>query len=91
MAPGYDLTFNEEPSGEHSLDVDGKGKAITRADLNALAVDAGIRVATANEVIDAVAEAAGSLAQRALSWPIRAQTVTSLVRPVESCRKLMGI
>lgn len=90
VAPAYDLTFNEGPSGEHSLDVGGKGKAITRADLNALAIDADLRVATANQVIDEVAEAAGTLAQRALSWPIRAQTVTSLVRSVESCRKLMG-
>ncbi len=90
VAPAYDLTFNEGPSGEHSLDVGGKGTAITRADLNALAIDAGVRVATANQVIDEVAEAAGTLAQRALSWPIRAQTVTSLVRSVESCRKLMG-
>jgi serine/threonine-protein kinase HipA len=90
VAPAYDLTFNEGLRAEHSLDVGGKGKAITRGDLNALAIDAGIRVATANQVIDEVAEAAGTLAQRALSWPIRAQTVTRLVRSVESCRKLMG-
>lgn len=90
LAPAYDLTFNEGPNGEHSLDVGGKGKAITRADLNALAVDAGIRIATANQVIDEVAEAAGTLAQHASSWPIRAQTVAHLVRSVESCRKLMS-
>lgn len=90
VAPAYDLTFNEGPRGEHSLDVGGKGKAITRADLNALAIDAGIPVATANQVIDEVAEAAGTLAQRALSWPIRGQTVTALVRSVETCRKLMS-
>lgn len=90
VAPAYDLTFSEGPSGEHSLDVGGKGRALTRADLNALASHAGIRIPTANLVIDEVAEAAGTLAQLASSWPVRAQTVTRLLRSVESCRKLMS-
>jgi len=90
LAPAYDLTFSQGAGGEHSLDVGGKGKAITRADLNRLAIDAGIPVATANQVIDEVAEAAGTLGRRAADMPIRAETVANLVRAVESCRKLMG-
>lgn len=70
LAPAYDLTHSMGPrpahlkdgAGEHYLDVAGKGKEITRADLAGLSRAAGIKPVVVEEIIDA---ALAAVAQ----WP----------------------
>jgi serine/threonine-protein kinase HipA len=57
LAPAYDLTRSEGPGGEHTTDVAGKGKDITRSDMLKVADAAGIDSATANEILEQVEEA----------------------------------
>lgn len=51
LAPCYDLTFDEGPSGEHAMDIEGKGFDIRAADLLQLAQKAGIAAFDAEAVI----------------------------------------
>ncbi|MDH4394250.1 MAG: type II toxin-antitoxin system HipA family toxin [Limnobacter sp.] len=56
LAPGYDLTFNEGPGGEHQMDIMGHGKNITRELLLKLATSGGLAPSWANEPIDRMLE-----------------------------------
>ncbi len=51
-SPAYDLTYSDGPGGEHTLLVDGEGRAPTRAHLEALARSVSLR--KAGPIIDAV-------------------------------------
>jgi len=57
LAPAYDLTRSDGPGGEHTTDVEGKGKDIGRADMRNVADSAGIDAATANEILEQVEDA----------------------------------
>ncbi len=52
-----DLTRSDGPCGEHTTDVAGKGKDITRSDMLKVADAAGIDASTANEILEQVEEA----------------------------------
>jgi serine/threonine-protein kinase HipA len=51
LAPCYDLTFNEDPGGEHQMDVLGHGKNISRVHLLALAEKASLEPAWAQQTL----------------------------------------
>ena len=57
LAPAYDLTFAQGPGGEHSTSVLGKGKEITKADLNLLGKQADLSEKEVQEVMSRVADA----------------------------------
>ena len=59
MAPAYDLTWSEGPSGEHSSSVLGHGKDITRTHLIDLGKKADMKEQEIAETIDRVQEAVG--------------------------------
>lgn len=67
LAPAYDLTHSMGPRpahlaagpGEHYLDVAGKGRDITRADLRGLSAAAGLKPATIDDIVDAALETVG--------------------------------
>ena len=44
LAPGYDLTFNMGPGGEHQMDIRGEGRQVTRAHALELARRGGVEV-----------------------------------------------
>lgn len=52
LAPGYDLTFNEGPRGEHQMDVCGEAHTIKRKDLLQLATQASLDTKWAGKEID---------------------------------------
>lgn len=57
MAPAYDLTYAPGPGGEHTMLVHGRGRDITRADLNEVAVESSISKREAERIIEQVAQA----------------------------------
>jgi len=70
LAPAYDLTYSMGPRpissatepGEHYLDIAGKGKDITRADLQTLKKSSGMKASEIDEIVDAALEVTGQ-------WP----------------------
>lgn len=83
LAPAFDLTFSEGPAGQHHMDVCGEGSAVTRAHLLRLAVDGGVEVKAAGEVIDRMLAQAGSFTERMAALPIREKTVRWMWSAVE--------
>ena len=72
LAPGYDLTYCAGPGGEHQMDIEGEGRAPTRAHLLKLATSAGLNIATCSRVIDEVAEQGLRFEKLAKQHPISA-------------------
>ena len=65
LAPGYDLTFNEGPRGEHQMDVCGEARAIRRQDLLQLAIQASLDRRWASGEIDQMLDISSSFRDRA--------------------------
>ncbi len=63
VSPAYDLTFAEGPGGEHSMSVDGNGKAPGVPDIFRVAEKSGIGKAVARRIVDEVAAAVGQWAR----------------------------
>jgi serine/threonine-protein kinase HipA len=93
LAPAYDLTHSMGPRpayagaepGEHYLDVAGKGKDITRADLVGLSKSSGLRPAVIDEMIDAVLDAVDGWADMAAANGVDERLV------VEASRRLPAL
>ena len=69
LAPAYDLVYSSGPGGEHTMTVDGEGRAPSRGHLLELAVPAGLSLREAEAIIEEVAEVVsewGAEAGRAL-------------------------
>ena len=85
LAPAYDLThsmgprpaYAEAEPGEHYLDVAGKGKDITRADLVGLSKSAGLKPSAIDEMIDAVLVAVDQWADMATANGVDAELVVA--------------
>ncbi|VAX07821.1 hypothetical protein MNBD_ALPHA03-1204 [hydrothermal vent metagenome] len=53
-SPAYDLTYSSGVAGEHSTMVMGKGKNITKDDLIALGLEAGLKREAVQQVLETV-------------------------------------
>lgn len=65
LAPGYDLTFNQGPRGEHQMDVCGEARAIRRQDLLQLAAQASLDRRWASGEIDRALDISSNFRVRA--------------------------
>jgi serine/threonine-protein kinase HipA len=90
LAPGYDLTFNEGPGGEHQMDVCGEGCIITRNHMLALARQGGVDADFAKAVIDRALVVAQTFATRAKRYAIRPATVKALRAAIEANQQRMA-
>ncbi|TAL24419.1 MAG: type II toxin-antitoxin system HipA family toxin [Aquabacterium sp.] len=84
LAPGYDLTFNEGPGGEHQMDVCGEGRNITRDHLLKLARQGGVDADFAQVVMARALAVAQTFATRAKRRAIRPATVKTLCAALEA-------
>jgi serine/threonine-protein kinase HipA len=89
LAPAYDLTFNEGPSGEHQMDVCGEGRHVTRNHLLKLARQGGVDADFAQVVLDRALAVAQTLATRAKRHAIRPATVKTLLAAIEANQQRM--
>lgn len=74
LAPAYDLTFAEGMGGEHAMDAAGRGKDISRQQLQQLATQCGLQERWAGDVVDRMSQVASRFEAWAGQWPIRAAT-----------------
>lgn len=88
LAPAFDLTFSQGPSGQHHMDVCGEAAAVTRGHLLRLATEGGVAAADAEAQIDRMAEQAGRFLERAKDFVIRRATVQRMRADIERCRML---
>lgn len=90
LAPGYDLTFNEGPGGEHQMDVCGEGRNITRSHMLNLAKQGGVDADFAQAVMDRALVVAHTLTARAKRHAIRPATVKTLRAAIEANQQRMA-
>lgn len=90
LAPGYDLTFNEGPDGEHHMDISGEGRNVTRADLIQLAKDGGVNPGFASACIDEALALADNVEAMARALPIRNETRNDLLRAIRRATGLLS-
>lgn len=85
LAPAYDLIFSTGPGGEHTMTIDGEGRAPTRGHLLRLAEPAGISNRDARSMIDAVASAAARWRTHAREAEVGAKTAREIGKAIEAC------
>lgn len=90
LAPGYDLTFNEGPGGEHQMDVCGEGRNITRKHMLNLAKQGGVDADFAQAVMDRALVVAQTFTKRAKRHTIRPATVKTLRAAIEANQQRMA-
>jgi serine/threonine-protein kinase HipA len=79
LAPGYDITFNAGPGGEHQMDVCGEARRITRAHMVRLAEKGGIKERVAAASLDRVLVEVAPFEKRLRAQPIRATTIRKII------------
>ena len=85
-APAYDLTFNADLAGHHSMTIQGKGSGFVRDDLLKLAHTASIRRAAAVRILDEVSDAFSAWAKDAPAFPIPRDQAGDIQRHIERQR-----
>jgi serine/threonine-protein kinase HipA len=89
LAPCYDLTFNEGPRGEHQMDICGEGHTPHKKHLLKLAVNNGLKVVWADQLIDRITQVAGTFSEQARNQAIRSQTQKKITLAIEANRMRM--
>jgi serine/threonine-protein kinase HipA len=89
LAPCYDLTYNEGPRGEHQMDIQGEGRAPSKAHLLELAKRNGLNVNWASQVIERISQVAETFSGVAKNHAIRKQTIDLITRAIEANRLRM--
>lgn len=84
LAPGYDLTFNAGPGGQHQMDVCGEARAVTRAHMLELAAKGGIQTRVAKASLERMLEEVGPFERRLRARAIRAATVRAITQAVRA-------
>ena len=79
LAPGYDLTFNVGPGGEHQMDVCGEARRITRAHLLQLAAKGGIKPRAAVACLERLLGEVASFETRIRAQPARLTTIRTII------------
>jgi serine/threonine-protein kinase HipA len=75
VSPAYDLVFSRGPGGEHSMTVDGEGRAPNAERCIALGKRHGISAKEAKAVIEQVADAVATWPKRAAEAGVRIETI----------------
>lgn len=84
LAPGYDLTYSQGPGGEHTMDVCGEGRAVTREKLLELAKQASLDTGQAAMVIDRMLAAAVQVPDLVQELPLSTADLDSLLTVIRA-------
>lgn len=90
LAPGYDLTFNIGPGGEHQMDVCGEARRITRTHMLELAAKGAIESRVALASLKRMLEEVGPFERRLRAHPIRAATARTIAQAVRTNARALG-
>lgn len=89
LAPGYDLSFNIGPGGQHHMDICGEGLDVTRNHLMRLAAVGGVKAGFASACIDQACQLIDRFDTMAKELPIRVATRRELVSAINGTRALL--
>lgn len=78
VSPAYDLVFSRGPGGEHSMTIDGEGRAVDAARCIALGERHGISAKEAKAVIEQVTAAVATWPKRASEAGVRTSTIDEI-------------
>ncbi len=84
LSPAYDLTFSPGPGGEHSMTIDGEGKAPSRENIIRLGEKSGLNKKDLNLIIDEVAQAVTNWPQYAESAGVTQTTMKTIHDKIKS-------
>ena len=84
LSPGYDLTFNNGPRGEHQMDICGEARAPAYEHLLELAHKTDVPEKKALSTIDRIASVAERFDEFVEDLPIRARTLKSIKQAVSA-------
>ena len=87
LAPAFDLTYAEGPGGEHSMSVDGEGRAPTKKHFLALASRVSIPQEEAEEIIEEICEAVSLWKKIAASVGITKKRSKQVAQKIEASLK----
>ena len=83
-APAYDLTYSAGPGGEHTLLVAGEGRRPNRTHLAHLAEAAGLKKASANQVVEEVRDAVHRWADFAQATGVSESSITLVAKAIRN-------
>jgi serine/threonine-protein kinase HipA len=86
LAPGFDLTFNEGPAGEHQMDVCGYGKEISKSHLQLLAEKADVSASVVSDVLSRQFSVADEFLAIASDYAIRSETLNKIAQRINENR-----
>lgn len=78
LSPAYDLVFSRGPGGEHSMTIDGEGRAPNAEQCTELGRRHGVSAQEAKAVIEQVADAVATWPKRAAEAGVRASTIAEI-------------
>ena len=90
LAPCYDLSYGEGPSGEHQMDIEGEARTPGKADLLMLATANDLKATWTVGVMDRISSVAGNFGALAAGYPIRAATRGRARKAIERNRLRMA-
>lgn len=79
LSPGYDLTYSQGPGGEHTMDVCGEGRSVTREKLLELAKQASLDSGRAATVIDRMLAVVAQVPELVQELPLSTADLHSLL------------
>jgi serine/threonine-protein kinase HipA len=86
LAPGFDLTFNEGPAGEHQMDVCGYGKEISKSHLQLLAEKSDVSPSVVSDVLARHFAVADEFLAIASGYAIRSETLNRIAQRIRENR-----
>lgn len=89
LAPGYDLSFNMGPGGEHQMDICGEGRYVTRTHMLELAAKGGMEDRLATASLERMLEQVTPFKKRLQEHPIRAATLRTITQAVKANAKAL--
>jgi serine/threonine-protein kinase HipA len=91
LTPCFDLTYSQDPGGEHQMDVCGKGLDIQRSHLMQLAQTGGLNARWAAQRLDGMLGVVDQWRELVSEFDIRQATVRTLQQAVQKQRSGLSI
>jgi serine/threonine-protein kinase HipA len=88
-SPAYDITYNHGMNGEHTMDINGKGKNFSLSDINALAKLFSITPKAVNSMISDISDSLSCWSKEALYHSIPNQQITEITKYIDTHGKLL--
>lgn len=88
-SPAYDIVYNHGMNGEHTMDINGKGKNFSLSDVNALAKLFSISPKAVSSMISDISDSLSCWAKEAQHHSIPKQQITEISKYIDTHGKLL--